>query len=355
MQNVEGGVVIPIQHQPAFRAFVGAYGKRLQLALTPTPAAYLTRSTRVHGDHNAPSTFSLGVEDCDELTPPGVVNAFSHLRLGESLDVQIFNGNQIVLPHQPECGLEMEVAPCSLDLSMFAGENTNHLPASIASPPSLTDSPLCALQHDFGNSKVSRVRDSRSVAERGELRESNVNADGFTGSEKRLHRNIVTTDRNPPIAAPVPSKRDRFYPAFNRAREEKTNCSDTAKRYAPSIDLEAALPEVGDAIVATSRFEARVPTTPEESRKRTINASDHIAKRMGWNNGNVCAVTSNLRQLSCLIETTDALPAHAPRFTPFLQCRVVKLTTQGQLRFSISRNRRREFRLVFERLTHTSI
>jgi hypothetical protein len=356
MQNVEGGVVISIQHHPAFRAFVDSNGESFPFSrFTATPAANLTRSTRVHSDHSTRSFFRFRAEDCNELTPTRVMHTLGETHLAESVDVQIFNGNQIVLPHQTECGLEMEVAPSSLDLSMLASKVAIHVSPTSASPLSFVGSALSAFQHDFGNPQVSRISDSGSVTESSELRESNIDSDRFASGGKWHGRNAVATESHPPVTAAVAAKGDGLNASFNRAREKQPHSTNTAKGYSPSINLDASPQDAGQRVVAASRFESRMAAPFEKSGEGEINPRYRISKDDVRNGSNLGPIMANLRQLKELIEAGDSLPTHAPSLATFGQRSVVKLGAQGQLRFSISRNGRREFRLVFERLTHTSI
>jgi hypothetical protein len=356
MQNVEGRVVIAIQNDSAFVAMVDANTERFPLSrFASATGTDLGRSARVHGSHDTRSFFRFRVQDADELTPTRIVHAFGENRAGESTDVQVFDCNVIELPHQIECGLEVEIPPRTLDASVLAGENTNHLPTPATSLLPLTNPPLSALQLGFGGAKVARIWECAPVAQRQERSEPYIDP-GFPATRRqRLLCNPLAAERHEPVPAGVSAKRHDFHLAFDRSREKQAEGSKATQGQALAVQPPAILPK-RHAVVATSTSESwESPLTFEESGKGEINAFQDIAKCLRVYISELWPLASDVLQLRVLVEPSHSRSTHPPRIAPLLNRGVVELATKRQLRLSLPRNGWGQLRLVPEASTHTSI
>lgn len=356
MQNVPRRIFIAIEEQTALMAMVDANGERLSLSrLAPATGTDLRRSARVHRSHGTPGAFSLDVQTFDELAPPCVMHALGEATTGEPTDVQVFDCNVVVLPHQMECGLKREVSPRRLDAPMLPGERPNHLSASGASLRPLADSALCALQLGLRNAKVSRIGDCGSVAQCEERSEPDINADAFSGQGQRPLGNIVATERHPPITASIAAKVDGLDATFNRAREEQPSRSDSLHCDLPAPELPAGPYRECQTVIARPRFEARVTAPPEESVKGAGDTGYGICQNFRANRRELGSFRFHCWELPDLVEAGDALSTHAPRIPPFLECGVIELATQGKLRLSVADRRGWELRLESVTPSHPSI
>lgn len=88
--NVDGGVVIAIQHESAVRTRMDANAERLRHELTAT-AAQLRCTARIHLDVLATGALSLAREYRDELRPPGVVNVLGQHPASQPFDVEVLH------------------------------------------------------------------------------------------------------------------------------------------------------------------------------------------------------------------------------------------------------------------------
>ena len=78
-KDVDGCVVVPIDHQPAVRTAMRALLQGLGNELT-TPAALLARVIGVHHHHVPPGAFSLGDTEGLELSPTSIQNGLVQAR-----------------------------------------------------------------------------------------------------------------------------------------------------------------------------------------------------------------------------------------------------------------------------------
>ncbi len=72
--------------------------------------ADLTGVGRRHSDHSSPSVCCCGCEDAQELAPARVLNRLGQIVVLEQVgDLQVFMRDRVVLSHELECRLVVEV------------------------------------------------------------------------------------------------------------------------------------------------------------------------------------------------------------------------------------------------------
>src|SRR5690606_21306672 len=172
-------------------------------------------------------------------------------------DVQVFNCNQIVLLNQLTRCLKVEVPSRPLHLSVPPCEDTDHLLATLAPTLALGDAALRTLQRGFGPSEMPGILDKLPIRRGKKFLQSQVDADRLTGFGKWAFRNVITGKGDPPVAAPVPAKRDGLDAPLDRPRKKQLRRADPLKGEPPAFELPAMLPE-GHAVVARATLETRI-------------------------------------------------------------------------------------------------
>lgn len=117
-EYILGGVDIAIFNVATGRTDMRTDRKRFLDDLT-TPGALLRGVAGVHSDDLVPSTCSLGSENVEERAPGGVHDTFCEMVvLHHAIDVQLLDGNMMILLSVALGNFIVEVPPLSLDLEM---------------------------------------------------------------------------------------------------------------------------------------------------------------------------------------------------------------------------------------------
>src|SRR5690606_28654552 len=111
--------------------------------------------------------------------------------------------------------------------------------------------------------------------------QSQVDADRLTGFGKWAFRNVITGKGDPPVAAPVPAKRDGLDAPLDRPRKKQLRRADPLKGEPPAVELPGMLPQ-GHAVVARATLDTRITGlltllhTAEERLKRPVKPLDYV-------------------------------------------------------------------------------
>ena len=85
----------------------------------PTVAARLSGEARVDSDHSMSSILSFGFKDVEERAPGGVQDGFRQMTIfHHPINVEVLNGNLVILLAVRFGHFEVEITALSLDLQM---------------------------------------------------------------------------------------------------------------------------------------------------------------------------------------------------------------------------------------------
>lgn len=179
MQDVDRGIVIPIDCQPALRTPMHAntqfFGNQRSAV-----RADLAGMTRIDCDHLRTGTFSLEREMSQKLGPTRIMNAFSYPGAAETIDIQVFDRNQRELVDQPPAELMREIFPLVGDSAVGLG----HLaPGPVPTARELLpagEATLLLPEFSFGLSEVTGGRNQLSGRK------------GCQGSDAKVHANRIS-------------------------------------------------------------------------------------------------------------------------------------------------------------------
>jgi hypothetical protein len=269
-------VHIPVEDKPAAETDVYSDFQCLWNPVS-TLRAQLAGVCRIYGNHYTRGTFSLLREDGAKHTPGGICDAFVQASLlagsiGQELprvfsvwlwlwpcahviDGQFLKGDQTVGVDNPSGELMYEVVPAVSDTLVDASDNFLCLAAF--STPSLLESEftLCFRQGFFIYTEETRVYDVLLVVGDGEMVETDINTDPLFGKRKRFSLGFHGKADKP--LSSQPSNRAGFDLTVYRSVKVGLNGSDLAEADRLFESLETGL-RVGDAIVLSSAFEARI-------------------------------------------------------------------------------------------------
>ncbi len=159
--------------------------KRLLDNLT-TPIAFLRAVAGVHSNDLMPSTLSLGREDIEERTPGGVHDAFCEMVVfHHAIDVQLLDGNMVILFCVVFGDLEMEITALPLDLQMGLCGAPGGFPPSLATLLPSRYRALLTSKRGLPLAKVSWVLNHVPFAIGQEGLQPNINADIRMSTDRR--------------------------------------------------------------------------------------------------------------------------------------------------------------------------
>lgn len=359
-KHVERGVVVSIENQSAVRAMVGALRQRLSRGrFAPTAAAYLARSTRIHKDDFLPGAFCLEREGVCELTPRCVMDTSSHARAGESVDVQVLNGDKVIFGQQLACSLEREVFAGVGNGAVPSGQRAAPLPAIATAPLHLGKAALRSFDDVLAGPQVARVGNLATVCERSEVGEAEVDAGLLARERKEFLRHVLTREGDEPVAAPVALERHGFDGALNRPGQEQFSTTNASEREPASFHLEsAALGPITHRVKTTRRTEARESDNAggSHSTKESLTACVQVLKDFlacpPIDGAEIIADAPDFRELVDLVvegnrDARTSIPGDS-----FLKRGIVQLAQKVELLLGVSGNGWRQFSLEAKGFSH---
>src|SRR5713226_1917012 len=176
-QYILGRVDITIFNVATVRTDMGTDGKRLLDPLT-TPIAFLRGVAGVHSNDLMSSTFSLGSENIEERAPGGVHDALCEMVIfHHPINVQVFNGNMVILFSVLFSDLEMKITALPFDLQMGLRRALRSFSTPLRAFPAACNRALLASQGSLTLAIVSRVLYRLSFRVRQEGLKTDINAD----------------------------------------------------------------------------------------------------------------------------------------------------------------------------------
>lgn len=355
-EDVSGRINVAVENQPTLGTYMHADGEGLS-DLAPAPAARLTGSTRVYKHDTLASFFRFESECVCELTPCRIVDRFSQPRAAESVDVQVFNGNEIVLSHQGDGDFECKVFACIGHAAVFFGECAAPLPPIRPAALHLGKPALRSLESALAVSQIARVVDNAAITERGEREQAQVQPDLFAGIVARAGRYTVAGEANEPVATPIAAKCNRLYRALNFAGQEQSARADAIEREFSTDQFPPKSPvahgvEAGAATESREAQRAPGPDAPKESPKPSIEVFEGFFTRRPVECPPLRVARADVRQLIYLVVERNGNATTLPSLDAFFESCIVQLTEHFKLALGITKRGRGEFYLEAKGLSH---
>lgn len=294
----------------------------------------LTRAARVNFHQNASGSFSLLRDLLDETRPSGVVYGLREHSRSQTFHVQILDCNQPVLIDDLPTQLVVEVGSSVSDRDVYALKQDNSLASTMRAFLASIYAPLRDSQSAFRVPIVSRIVDLRSVAQRGEMSQSNVNPDHAGIKRQRLGLNLTRKQRKP--ATSFAFDRKSFDFTLDRSCEIDSHKADLRESRFVPVERVANLSE-GQAAISTNGSKSGIARflSPLNSRKETVecalDALQRVLQRCCRHLCDIWSVGLYVGQLIRLIKIPNIFAVNAPRVAPLLKCGVVKLGTQREV------------------------
>jgi len=189
----------------------------------PTPRACLRGVAGVHSDDLMSSTLSLGSENIEERAPGGVHDAFCEMMVfHHPIEVQVLDGNMLILFSILFGDLEMKVPPLALDLEMRLCRTLGSLTAAFTTDLSACKRALLTAERGLALAIVAWVLNSMSFRVRQERFQPNVNPDigMFTHAWKMLLLTLgLADDESIPVPVSTQDQVSRLRSSFYRAMQ----------------------------------------------------------------------------------------------------------------------------------------
>lgn len=324
--------------QTTFQTMMPADGKFL---FNPRAAGTgLTGISRIDFYQFSPGAFSLVRKHEQKRTPRSIVNLFREKPFTHSGDVQFFNRDNVVLMYQSGRKFMLGILPLIENRLVYFTKLGNRFSSAIRSFRSSRYFPLCdpkPLRRSFVEAPV---RDVRSVRQRSERFDADINPNLFTGCGQRLFGNSVTRNNSEPLTA-LALQGDLFNLSLNRARKFNFQIADKGHIQTISVKAET-LPVINNRVEKGLPFEARIArilscfySTEKRSErlvqppKRSLkDASQHFL---------VVGIERipNLGNLVDLVKATNADVIQAPSFSPFGKRGVVEIAQKIKRAFEL--------------------
>src|SRR5262249_16455897 len=167
--------------------------------------------------------------------------------------------DHVVVAHQGQRCLVLEVGPLSPDMLMLLGALSSGLRASLAAPLATRDPLVDLLQPLLGLAGVPWIGHSIPLSRDEKHLQPNVYARLFAGERQRLYGHIRTRERDiPPIR--LFADRDRLEGALERPTPPHGDTPNLGKDQIPVVQVSAvAIPLVGEGVIPVA---ARVAGKP---------------------------------------------------------------------------------------------
>jgi len=324
--------MIAIRRQPARETQMPALSERLA---NPCAAQACLRSTaRVNFHEYAPGALSLVREHKKKVGPPSVVDGLSEHSRREAFHVQIFDCNQAVLIDDLARFFVMKVAALVANVIMESLKQQDGFAPAIRSFLTSRNAPLQVSKLALCGSKPAWILNCRSVAERDELTQSDINTYGVRTEGQR--RGFTLNRKNSKPTIRLSFDRQSFYGPGKWAVQLNSNLTDLGQPQSVSGQRIADFSKC-HAVVSTCRSKSRIPrlvsclNPSKEAVKGQLNALQNVFQGLRIQGSEVFADLLNCCQLQILIEPRDRLAFQPPSIAPFLNSGIVKFATERKL------------------------
>jgi hypothetical protein len=168
--------------------------------------------------------FGFVGELINEGRPTGIIDRFCEPAARQSLDVQIFDGDESIAVDQTTCELMLNIRPLVADMSLRDLKQPDGFTASSTIAASSPNPALGATRLRFRLLSMARIRDGGPVAQRREVRQPDVDADslGRQGQRRWCHLNTETGEPFGGFAL----DRQRLDRSLDRAVQLDLDCPD---------------------------------------------------------------------------------------------------------------------------------
>jgi len=283
-------------------------------------------------DKHAPSLFHFVGELVKETTPRRIVNRSGEHTARESLDVQVFNGDEIVAIDQPSTEFVLEVRALITNMNVSLLKKPDGLPPicpTLFSPRDLT---LTAPEPSHPRLEIARIGNQLAVGERYKGRQPHIDAD--TVDRRRYCRTIEGNRETRVPLIPISFEGECLNLPGDRSVHLDLDDADT-------LDFEPAhLRDV--ATIAPSRECVAVKTFPsletgitrlfssldptKEGSECPIDTPEYIMASREVSQFKIARIT-NLFQLVGLVIVIARYALHLPSISSFLKGGVVQSTS----------------------------
>ena len=312
-KDIQGRIVVPGHHQAAVSTFMNTNRQVFGNGCTAS-GTFLRRSAGIHSDNLTPGSFGLVCQVPDELSPAGVQDGLGESAPDHIRDVQIFDGDQLVLRNQPLTDVMSEVEPVVPQLPVGTLQAENSFIPSTATLLPATDPLVVAPKFASHRVQEARVLDGFPGAQRGEVKHAHVEADRrCNGNRGQNGLPILDDQLAEPLSCPVQNPLNLDSPidgakiaAANQAvnaTDADPAISDTFARFSDGETVPAVLGlETGEARRMLALFQAA-----EERLEADIETLQGVTLDLDGDTSEIGFGMSPFGQMCGLGETTDAL------------------------------------------------
>lgn len=321
--------------------------------------ANLTRLPCVNFNQPRTSVRSFVSQLVDEDGPRGIVDAPGQSCAGQTLDVQVLDGDQLIAFHQVRRMLVAEVLSLGCDSLVNPLQPTHRL----APVPAALDAPrhpaLSMAKPAVRPFHKSRVRNRAAVAHRCKRRQAHVDANGSDAT----HRLLVIIDQD--LSEPTIRASDDPEHALG-CGDHAVACTEADKselwnaKQVVAANIVIRLDEL-HRIKLTPRLESRVSRlltslhSPEERQHRSLGSTQRaVAGEAEWNRSQRFTPLPHCCQPSCLIAVLDRFATAAIRLGSHLKRSIVKPAAFSKPRRQRSLLRVSQIKLGFDGLEQST-
>src|SRR5215469_12651242 len=303
----------------------------------PAAAAVLGGIGRRHGDDSTASVPCFAFEDGPKLGPAGITHALGEVVVPDQVGHrQVFQIDRVVLPHQEERRLVVEVVPLPTDLLVLLRQELHRFAAAPAALLAARHPALGLLQLPLGSAIMARILDDVALSRDEEHLQPHIDTRLPIGDWQWVHRHIDTGE------TPVPAigflgNRDGFDGAFTRAAPPDSDPSDLGEYQLVVIDGgSSAELLVGETRGAVGALQARIPWLfailhpAEEPLEGAVQAGQHVLQDLRVDVLVLGPHRFDAGKIGALLGTDDAHAACVPGVAAFLQSGIVEFPAATQ-------------------------
>jgi len=330
-KNVLGRVYVPVVPGAAGRACPVPSGQaQFSNHVTARRAGLRTRVPAIN-HHQLPAvSLALVRELAAKLGPPAVGN-----RAGEPVvaahagDVEVFDGDEVVVPHHAHTDAMQKVASRVANLSVCPGDFCRCLPPIPAAPLTSSKTPLVTSQIPRLALKVTRVGHPLRTAGDGEVPDAKVHADSPPGIWQWQWPDHVDGEGDVPAAVALPA--DDYRRRVQHGHVVVWPCPHKPQRRGCLRQLQHATTQgkrtarIMCGLPAVTGLVPRIAGTPAEKRaERLVLVPQCLLQRDGRYLVQECQprVFLHCRQRSIRLRVRSVLALQAPVGLPLRQCPV---------------------------------
>ena len=303
-----------------------------------TVGAILGRTVRANRHIQSTSIHSFVLQHMQELCPSGVSYTLAHVAATQTLDIQILDDDETILPYQAGRQLVLKVPALVRHPLVQSPDLAAQLPVAAAAPPVTGTLALEQSQFFLGFTEPARVLDHLAAGEGGKVCQPHVDPNGRSISEEDVDIGQSHLKDDVPVAGAVPLEDRHLDRAAIRDRAVLEQTHEAHVLYVQSVLLEpdAVVVDVADRLEPAVTLEARVAgsltclDTAEKSSKRFVQPTQRLLERGEVAPGDVVVEGTNVLELVSLTTVADTDAAALPGVSALLEGSVVHLAVDLQ-------------------------